>query len=282
MAISNFQPELWAGPILANLREQAVYVARCNRQYEGMIRAAGDTVHITSFTDPAVRDYVKNTDISWDLLADATQALVIDQADYFAFTVDDVDRRQSLPGFVDEATTGAGSNLALEADEYVAGLMYAATNQTAQDLGLVAVDVSDNNAFGSLFVAMRTKLQRNKVPGSERWIVIPPEVSAAVMQDPRFVDASASGSSATLREGFIGRIVGFDVYESNVTHSATAGTYHVIAGHPMATTFADQIADTEAVRLQDQFGDGIRGLHLYGGKVVRPTALALASVTVAA
>lgn len=282
MAISNFIPEYWAGPILANLRDAAVYVGRTNRNYEGVIRAAGDTVHITSFTDPAVRDYTKNTDISWDLLTDATQALVIDQADYFAFTVDDVDRRQALPGFVDAATQGAGNNLALEADEYVAGLMYAATNQTAQDLGLVAVDISDNNAFGALFVAMRTKLNRNKVPAQGRWAIIPPEVTGALIQDNRFLSAAQSGTSQTLREGFVGRIVGFDIYESNVTHAATAGTYHVFAGHEMATTFADQISDTEAVRLQDQFGDGIRGLHLYGGKVVYPTALVLASVTVAA
>lgn len=282
MAISNFVPELWAGPILANLRDEAVYVGRTNRNYEGEIANAGDTVHITSFTDPAVRDYVKNTDISWDLLTDADRALVVDQADYFAFTVDDVDRRQAQAGFVDAASRGAGVNLALEADEYVAGVMYAAVNQTANDLGAITVDISDNNAYGALFVAMRTVLTRDKVPFSDRWIIIPPEVSAAILQDSRFVNASASGTDQTLREGFLGRIAGFDVYESNVTHAATAGTYHVIAGHPMAVTFADQISETEAIRLQNQFGDGIRGLHLYGAKAIYPEALALASVTVQA
>jgi hypothetical protein len=183
---------------------------------------------------------------------------------------------------VDAATRGAGNNLALEADEYVAGVMYAAVNQTANDLGAITVDISDNNAYGSLFVAMRTTLTRDKIPFQGRWVVVPPEVAGAVLQDPRFTDASASGTTATLREGFLGRIAGFDVYESNVTHTATAGVYHVIAGHPMAVTFADQISDTEAIRLQDQFGDGIRGLHLYGAKVLYPQALVLASVTVQA
>jgi len=282
MAISNFVPELWSPNILANLRDQAVYVDRCNRNYEGAIANAGDTVHITSFTDPAVRDYTKNTDITYDLLTDADRALLIDQADYFAFTVDDVDRRQAQAGFVESASRGAGANLALEADEYVAGIMYAAVNQTANDIGLVAVDISDNNAYGSLFVALRTILTRDKVPFSDRWIVIPPEVSAAILQDARFVNASASGTTATLREGFLGRIAGFDVYESNVTHVATAGTYHVIAGHPNAVTYADAISETEALRLEAQFGDAIRGLHLYGAKVVDATQLALASVTVQA
>lgn len=282
MAISNFIPEVWSAGILENLRDQGVYVNRCNRLYEGEIANAGDTVHITSFTDPAVRDYTKNTDISWDLLTDADRALVVDQADYFAFTVDDVDKRQAQSGWRDAAMEGAGANLAMEADEYVASVMYAAVNQTGNDLGAITVDVSDNNAYGALFVAMRTTLTRDKVPFSDRWIVIPPEVAGAVLQDPRFVDASASGTDQTLREGYLGRIAGFDVYESNVTHTATAGTYHVIAGHPMAVTFAEQINETEAVRLQDQFGDGIRGLHLYGAKAIYPTALALASVTVQA
>jgi hypothetical protein len=281
MSIVQFVPEVWAGPILSNLRETGIYVGLTNRDYEGEIANAGDTVHITSFTDPAVRDYVKNSDISWDLLSDATRALVVDQADYFAFTVDDVDRRQAQSGFVLAASQGAGNNLALEADEYVSGLMVAAVDGGAQDLGAQTWDISDNTAYGFL-VTMRTKLNRNNIPRQGRWVVVPPEAYAALIQDPRFVNASASGTTETLREGFVGRIAGFDVYESNVTPEPTASTYHVIAGHRMAVTFADQIRETEAVRLQNQFGDGIRGLHLYGAKVVYPTALVLASVTVQA
>ena len=281
MAISNFIPEVWAGPILANLRETGIYVGLANRDYEGMIARAGDTVHITSFTDPAVRDYVKNTDISWDLLTDATRALVVDQADYFAFTVDDVDRRQALPGFVEAASRGAGNNLALEADDYVATLMVASSAGTDQDLWAQTWDISDDTAYGHI-VAFRTALNRAAVPYQGRWIVIPPEAVGALLQDDRFIRADAAGNAEGLREGFIGRIAGFDVFESNQVPEPTAGVYHVLAGHRMAMTFADQINNVEAVRLESQFGDGIRGLHLYGAKVVYPTALVLASVTVAA
>src|SRR3990172_3808056 len=121
MAITNFQPEVWSPLILANLRSALVYGqdGLINRDYEGDIANAGDTVHITSFTDPAVRDYTKNTDISWDLLTDSTRALIVDQADYFAFTVDDIDRRQALQGFVAKASQGAAYNLASEADAYL-------------------------------------------------------------------------------------------------------------------------------------------------------------------
>jgi len=281
MAIVQFVPEIWSPLILANLRNSLVYGGLCNRDYEGDIANAGDTVHITSFTDPAVRSYTKNTDISWDLLTDATRALIIDQADYFAFTVDDIDRRQALPGFVAAASRGAAYNLANEVDSYVSGAMYTATNQTAYDLGAQTWDISDNSAYGNI-VKFRTQLNKQNVPAQGRWIVVPPEGTEALLNDIRFISSANAGTTAGLREGQVGRIAGFDVYESNTVPNPTSGTFHVIAGHPMATTFADQITETEAVRLQDQFGDGVRGLHLYGAKVVYPQALALASVTVQA
>lgn len=285
MAIVQFVPEVWSPLILANLRASLVYgqAGIINRDYEGDIAQVGDTVHITSFTDPAVRTYTKNTDITFDLLTDATQALLIDQADYFAFTVDDIDRRQALPGFVGKASGGAGYNLAADADTFVSGLMYTAVNGTANDIGAVTADISNNDAYGLVFVALRTILTRDNVPSTGRWVIIPPELYAALLQDPRFIDASASADGGTaLRNGFVGRVAGFDVFESNTVPVETVGVYSVIAGHPMATTFADQITSTEAVRLEKQFGDGIKGLHLYGGKVVQPTALALASVTIQA
>lgn len=284
MAISQFQPEIWSALILDNLRSALVYGQDgvINRDYEGDIANAGDTVHITSFSDPAVRDYTKNTDISWDLLTDATRALNIDQADYFAFTVDDIDRRQALDGFVRKATMGAAYNLASEADSYISAAMYAAVNATANDYGAFVADKSDKNAY-ELLVELRSILNRDGVPYPDRWVIVPPEFYAVLLLDARFTDAGASlDGGAALRNGFVGRAAGFSVFESNTTPDPTAATYAVIAGHPIACTYAEQITETEAIRLQDQFGDGVRGLHLYGAKVVQPTALALASVTVQA
>lgn len=280
MAITNFIPAVWSPAILANLRNKLVYGGLCNRDYEGEIANAGDTVHITSFTDPAVRSYTKNSDISWDLLTDATRALVVDQADYFAFTVDDIDRRQALPGFVAKASQGAAYNLANEVDTYVSGLMVTAVNQGSNDLGLVAATTAAD-IYDDLLVPLRTKLNRSNAPMDGRWCVVPPEVYAYLLKDQRFITANEAGTTQGLREGFVGRAAGFDIYESNTVPDPTSGTWHVVAGSPIACTFADQITETEAIRLQDQFGDGVRGLHLYGAKVVYPAALAMASVTVA-
>jgi N4-gp56 family major capsid protein len=281
MAVDQFRPEIWSAEILTNLRNQLVYANLCNRDYEGEIQRAGDTVHITSIGDPAIRSYTEHTTITWDELSDTQQSLLIDQKDYFAFKVDDVERAQALPGFVEEAARGAAYGLADEIDDFVADTMYAAVNATANDLGAFTADISDNTAY-NLFVDLRTTLNRDNVPSDGRWVVVPPELTAALLKDNRFIDASASGSTAALRNGLVGRIAGFDVFESNQTPDPTASTFAVIAGHRIAMTFANQILETEAMRLEDIFGDGVRGLSVYGGKVVRASALAMASVTVQA
>jgi hypothetical protein len=285
MAITNFQPEIWSALILDNLRSALVYGQDgiINHDYEGDIAAAGDTVHITSFSDPAVRDYTKNTNITWDLLTDATRALVVDQADYFAFTVDDIDRRQALGGFVTASSRRTAYNLASEADTYLSGIMFTAVDGVAgHDLGDVTVDISDNNAYNQL-VSLRTALTNANVPYPGRWVICPPEFYAALLQDNRFIDASASADGGqALRNGLVGRAAGFDVFESNTVPEPTANRWAIMAGSPIATTFAEQINETEAIRLENQFGDGVRGLHLYGGKVVQPNALAMITAVVQA
>lgn len=278
MAITNFIPEIWSAALLKALRDQLTYAQAgvINRNYEGDIARAGDTVHITNFVDPAVRDYTKNGSITWDLLTDATQALVVDQADYFAFKVDDIDKRQALGGFVAEATTGAAYNLAAEADEYVAGLLVAGASN---DVGAVTVGDEDGSAY-DLLVDLRTELVKSNTPDAGRFVVVPPEMYAVLLKDDRFIRADAAGTTAGLRNGVVGRAAGFDVVESNRVPVDT-GVFDVVAGHSIATTYAEQIASTEAMRLENSFADGVRGLHLYGAKVIRPANLAKAQVTIA-
>lgn len=291
MAIVNFVPEIWSAQILVNLRNVLVYAQDgiINRDYEGDIAQAGDTVHITSFTNPSVRTYTKDTDITVDVLTDAEAGpLVVSEADYFAFEVDDVDRRQALPGFVENATMGAAYNLSVAVDTYVSTQMAAA----ATNLGSFAVTAASPGAAYDLLLRLRTKLGRAKVPTVGRYVIVPPEFYSVILRDDRFLKANEAGTTEGLRNGVVGRAAGFDVYESNTVPDAatasstsvggqqTSGPYTVIAGHPMATTFAQQIASTEAYRVEKRFADAVKGLHLYGAKVVRPTALVKASVDV--
>lgn len=280
MAVDGFRPEIWSAKILVALRNKLVYAGLCNRDYEGDIASAGDTVHITSIGEVATRAYTELTSISWDEVSDSQVDLLIDQKRYFAIKVDDVEKKQALP-FLDEATRSAAYGLADNADAVVSAAMYAAVNQTGNDYGAFVADKSDHTAY-NLLVELRTILNRDNVPAEDRWVVVPPEMYAVLLLDDRFIDASKSGDAGALRSGFVGRAAGFDIFESNQTPDPTPATYAVIAGHPIATAYADQILETEAIRLQDFFGDGVRGLHVFGRKVVRPEALAMASVTVQA
>ena len=99
-----------------------------------------------------------------------------------------------------------------------------------------------------------------------------PDFMALLLQDDRFVKAGTDAGEARLQNGFVGRAAGFDIYESNNVYSTqTYGT--VIAAPAFATTFAEQIVETEAYRLEKRFADGVKGLDVYGAKVVQPNAI---------
>lgn len=283
MAIDNFVPEIWSAALLSALRDRLVYGSLLNSDYEGEIEAAGDTVRINTIGDPSVAAYTPwSTSITYAALTDTEQTLVVDQADYFAFAVEDIEIRQALPGVVEEATKNAAVKMAEEIEDYLADTLYAGVNATGNDLGAKTNDISDaTNGYG-LLVDLATTLDRDNCPDEGRWVVVPPEFYAGLLQDNRFVDASRSGSTEALRNGFVGTAAGFQVHKSNRTPDPTAGTYAVIAGHNSAATFAQQIAKVEAIRLESAFKDGVRGLQLYGAKVLRPTCLAMASVVVQA
>ena len=275
MAITKFIPKIWSASLLTALRDSLAYgqLGVINRNYEGEIARAGDSVHITSFDDPEVREYTKNSTITWDLLSDAQQTLIVDKADYFAFKVDNIDKRQALPGFIDETTRGASYNLAGKTDTYLGGLMVAGAGNTVDASGLTTPE----DAYG-LLVDFRTALKRTNTPEAGRWTVVPPEFYALLLKDARFIDASASANPGALRNANVGRAAGFTVIEANRVPE-NEGVFSLLAGHGMATTFAEQIASVKAVDLQDTFGDGIKGLHLYGAKVIRPELLVKSDVT---
>lgn len=282
MAITNFIPEIWSAKILTALRASLVYgqPGVINRDYEGDIAEAGDTVHITSFTDPTVSPYTRNsTTISYEVPDDDGESLVVDQANYFAFKVDDLDARQAKGGFVDVLSTGGAYKLAAAADTYLSGLMSAGV-APGNILGADAVDFASapEDAY-EILVALRTTLRKSETPDAGRWVVVTPEFYAALLNDDRFIRADAAGTTEGLRNGFVGRAAGFDVIEG--TRVPTSGAADVIiAGHGMATTYAEQISKVEALRLETAFADGLRGLHLFGAKVIRPAQLAKIDVTV--
>jgi N4-gp56 family major capsid protein len=266
MAITNMIPQIWSARLLLALEKSLVFGQSgvINTDFEGDIRADGDRVHIHAFNDLTIGTYTKNsTTISYELLTDARQTLLIDQSKYFAFKVDDVDEAQMRPKIVDAATSRAGYQLAEVADRYLAGLYTGITNFTATSAATSA------NIYQKL-VETAVKLDELNVPSAGRFAVVPPWVAGLLLQNATFLAASA----ASALNGAIGQVAGMSILVSNnVPTSGTAPVVsHIVAGHPMGWTFAQQIADVEGIRLEGSFADGVRGLHLYGAKVIQPVA----------
>jgi hypothetical protein len=247
-----------------------------NRDYEGEISGQGDTVRIRSISRPTISSYNKNQTLTYETLTDAQRALLIDQAKSFSFVVDDIDTAQQPGGALDGATTEASYALRDQADQFIAAL-YTGAN-AANQIGTVSVTTAAL-AFTQIRRLM-VKLDEANVPQEGRWCVVPPWYYGLLLESDLFLRADASAAPG-LRNGVVGSVLGIDVMKSNNAPFVTGDDYAVIAGHNSAITFAEQIVEMETLRLQTTFGTGVRGLYVYGAKLVRPEALAtvVASIT---
>lgn len=281
MAVTNFIPEVWSAELLVALEKAHVYGAPgvVNRDYEGDIAQSGDTVHVTNLVDPTIGDYEPHTDIEIEDVTDGTQALVIDQAKYFAFEVDDVETRQAKNGgaLLSEQARKAAYKLRDKSDALIAtqmGANVAAANKIDE------VTLSTASAAYDLLVDLAVKLDESDVPEDGRFVVVTPAFHGLLLKDQRFVAAGDERGAATRANGMVGSAAGFSIRKSNnAPGGATTGKL-VIAGYSGATSFAEQITKTEATRKEKGFADIVKGLHLYGVKVFRPTGLAVADVIV--
>ena len=282
MTISNFRPSIWSANLLVAYRPKLRYGALINRDYEGEIAQAGDTVRITSIGRPTVSTYVPNeTVITPEQVTDSQRTLVVDQSKYFAFGVDDVDARQARGNVIPQAMNEAAFNLASVVDGYIAS-SYTGV-QSANQLGAITLSkTTPADAYDLLLIPMRERLDDANVPDEGRQIVISPAVYSLLLRDQRFIANAAGNIASALTTGVIDAISGLNVLVSNVTPLVSSGVNAVIAGVPGGYTFADQISKVEAYRPQSAFEDAVKGLSLYGGKLVRPDSWATALVTVSA
>lgn len=280
MTISNFRPSIWSANLLVAYRPKLRYGALINRDYEGEIAQAGDTVRITSIGRPTVSTYVPNeTVITPEQVTDSQRTLVVDQSKYFAFGVDDVDARQARGNVIPQAMNEAAFNLASVVDGYIAS-SYTGV-QSANQLGAITLSkTTPADAYDLLLIPMRERLDDANVPDEGRQIVISPAVYSLLLRDQRFIANAAGNIASALTTGVIDAISGLNVLVSNVTPLVSSGVNAVIAGVPGGYTFADQISKVEAYRPQSAFEDAVKGLSLYGGKLVRPDSWATALVTV--
>jgi hypothetical protein len=271
MALDVFIPEIWSARLLAHLDKRHVYAKLVNREYEGEIRNVGDTVRINQIGNVTVKDYTKNTAIQApDTLTGTQLTLTLDQAKYFNFAVDDIEAAQANVKLIDKAMQRAAYALADTTDQYIASLVSQA-GITIDDGtgGAIVVDGTNVKAY-DLLVDIAVQLEENNVPAANRWIVIPPWFMGQLLKDDRLMRVDYKSMIET---GEVPGIVGLKVFVSNNVPE-NAGEYSAMAGIPEAIAYVEKVIKMEAYRPDDRFADAVKGLLVYGAKVVLANAVA--------
>jgi hypothetical protein len=336
-----FVPSLWSKRILKSIDDQLLTAKLSNRDYEGELKSHGDSVRVFRVGNIKVQPYIMSCSrsatgatakvrdctntMAWQTVSGASTVVTVDQADYFAFEVEDIERAQADPDYISQFTTRAGFALANAAERYnLAKMITAAKLSTADDFGQIGGTVcqatcssfcmmpcfTTTNAMSvyNRLVDLGVTMDDYLCPSEGRYIILPSFYTAYLLKDDRFVGAAAEGSGSMRDNAKIGRVAGFDIY---TLARATFKSYHVgqtntmvqndtatdgsctdqlpdiwrcanagyggcyayytgIAGVKEAYTFVDAITKTENIRLQNAFADGVRGLHVYGGKALFP------------
>jgi len=268
MAIKNFIPTVWSENLYQELDKKYIAVANCNREYEGEIRERGNTVRICGINDVTVSEYTKNANMSAPAaLSDTVRDLVIDQAKYFNFQIDDIDRAQSSPKLMEAAMKNAANALANDADSYVFNL-YSQAGKTLTSEAVTTENIVD------LLIDARTALFEGNVsdPG-DIVIEVSPEIAGLILKAKVHLSTDNTDS---LEAGCIGSIGGCKIFVSNniVKVEGESGyTHKCFARTKRAIAFAEQLSEIDAYRPELRFADAVKGLHLYGAKVVYPTEL---------
>ncbi|AZH30613.1 P22 phage major capsid protein family protein [Paenibacillus sp. M-152] len=268
MTVQHFIPTIWSARLNENLKKNLVYGNVVNTDYEGEIKGQGSTVKINSIGAVTIGNYDKVAGIGNPQELDATQkTLVIDQAKYFNFQVDDVDAAQANVNLLDGGIVEASYGLANVVDQYLAGFYteVKAENMIGNDAAPV---IPTKDTAYDLLIDLGVLLDENNVPESERFVVVPAWYYGLLLKDARFTK-----DSNIIRTGYVGDIDGMTVYKSNNVPNTEGAKYKIIAGHKSAISFAGQVDSVEAFRPEKQFSDAVKGLQVFGAKCIKPEAL---------
>ena len=289
----NFIPEIWSGKLIENFYDATVLAAIANTDYEGEIKSMGDTVNIRTTPEITIKTYVKGQTLQVENPDKPKLQLVIDKGEYFACIEDDVDKVQSDIALMDTWSKDASERMKIKIDQRV--LTDLLPDVAAANKGATAGRISANINLGTTgspvaitktnvleyIVDMGTVLDEANAPEGNRFLIIPAKM-AGMIKKSDLKDASLTGDSVSvLRNGRLGMIDRFTVYMSHNLKVDTGGKFNLIAGHKMGFTFASQMTEMETIRSESTFGNIIRGLQVYGYKVVKPEALTTGIITLA-
>tara|TARA_B000000532_G_scaffold123258_1_gene98823 strand:- start:691 stop:1674 length:984 start_codon:yes stop_codon:yes gene_type:complete len=302
---SYFLPSIYSRKVLNFFRKSSVVEAITNTDYAGEISAYGDSVKIIKEPVITVEDYTRNTDTTQTKLTDQEINLVVDSAKAFKFIVDDIESNMSHVNFKEVATSSAAyalrdsydaavianmfSGVSTSSPDHVLGADAAAATQTMgqHQGGSNSIDLTGSDGTGTdpldVMAFMAKLLDEQNVPEEGRWFVAPPAWYEQLSQSgSKLMSVDFNAGQGSIRNGLVssGKLRGFDMYKSNNIAAASTASGKVLAGHISSTATAQTIISTETLRDPTSFGDIVRGLHVYGSKVLRPEALVSAFFTV--
>lgn len=275
MSLELFKPTLWSQRFINNMDKALVFRQVADTSYSGEIQA-GQVLKINEIGDISVSDYSDTGGVTFQDIDDAQRELVIDQKKYFAFKVNDVDAAQMNVSVMDGAMQKAAFSVGDTIDQHIAGKYGEAGITNATNLGsstagldLYASDMPD------LITYMTRYLKENNVIGRP-WCIAPPWFMQLLRyaQITRVNDTNAPSFDTPNSPALDGMVsgMGFDFYESNnVSNDGT--DYRIMFGARDAIAFAGQVDRIEALRRESYFQDAVKGLYIYGSKVVRPDHL---------
>ncbi|MEF3086438.1 P22 coat protein - protein 5 domain protein [Bacillus altitudinis] len=267
MAYENFAPVVWSTKLNEAYRKSLVFGNLVNTDYQGDVKH-GNTVKINSFGNVTIGDYDENGVGEPEQIVGSQTELKIDQAKYFNFKVEDIDAAQANVNLLSGQLKGISYQLADVADQFIANLYTGVDPKNTMGTDEDPMRIDSQNLYNRL-VSLNVKLSEANVPKQGRWVVLPEAGHGLLQKDPRFTKFPE-----VLYDGYIGNVGSLKVFTSN--NCPTVGdNFKIIAGHNSAISFASQIDKLEAFRPEKFFADAIKGLQVYGAKLVKPKGIAV-------
>ena len=293
-ANSFFLPSIYSKKVLNFFRKSSVVEAITNTDYAGEISAYGDSVKIIKEPVISVYDYTRGSDTTSTKLTDQELTLVVDSAKAFKFIVDDIETKMSHVNFKEVASSSAAYALKDSFDAAVIANMFSGLTASSPDhvlgadsatalaanvydgAGSVDIGLTSETDPLNLMARMARLLDEQNVPEEGRWFVAGPDFYEQLGQSSsKLLSVDFNAGQGSIRNGLVssGKLRGFDMYKSNNIAATSNATGKVLAGHISSTATAQTIISTEVLRDPSSFGDIVRGLHVYGSKVLRPEAI---------
>ena len=296
----NWAPAIYSQKVLKYFRRASVAEAITNTDYTGEIENFGDTVNILKEPSITVASYARGQTVNTQNIADDQIQLTVDQGNYFAFKVDDIEERQSHVNWEALATSSGAYSLKKNYDYNVLKNIYDNASTSAANTGTDGSPIDGDAATDTLadvISAAKTVLDGNDVPEENRWFVAPPAFYKQLRKaGAKIMDQSvmADGGASSMRNGIVTDrpLFGFRLYSTNAIAvssgaassktfgSAGSNEYAFLYGHQGAVATANHIAKTELIRDPDSFSDIVRGLHVFGRKILRSDAVYSGVVTI--